>query len=193
LHAGIDRGVRADDCRPVHPGPVSHFGAGADQRRAVDSRAGEDLGVRVDPRRLTNPFAWKLHLDAALEAVEVGLHVRGVAAHILPVAVGDRAKDGLAFFQQLRKYVPRPVGEPAPKSLRLDAPRDCIVATMSRRWWRGRWGRMCSMLGRPAAGTRGLGMVLVSGRRRDPSPPAMTTALISPTLDDLKSVIEDLT
>ena len=111
LHARVDRGVPADDCRPVHPGPASHLGTGADQRRAVDSRAWEDLGVRMDPRRLTDPLAWKLHLDAALEAVEVGLHVRGVAAHILPVAVGDPAKDVLAFFQQLRKYVARPVGD----------------------------------------------------------------------------------
>src|SRR5690348_18505964 len=37
---------------------------------------------------------------------------------------------------------------------------------------------MCSMIGRPATGTRGFGMLLVSGRRREPSPPAITTAFI---------------
>ncbi len=35
------------------------------------------------------------------------------------------------------------------------------------------------MIGRPATGTRGFGCRLVSGRRRDPSPPAMTTAFMS--------------
>src|SRR5579871_314577 len=38
---------------------------------------------------------------------------------------------------------------------------------------------MCSMIGRPATGTNGLGWRLVRGRSRDPSPPAMTTAFIS--------------
>ena len=37
------------------------------------------------------------------------------------------------------------------------------------------------MIGRPATGTSGLGIRLVSGRRREPSPPAMTTAFISLT------------
>ncbi len=37
---------------------------------------------------------------------------------------------------------------------------------------------MCSMTGVPATGTSGLGYWLVSGRRREPSPPAMTTALM---------------
>jgi len=32
------------------------------------------------------------------------------------------------------------------------------------------------MIGLPATGTSGLGRVLVSGRNREPSPPAMTTA-----------------
>ena len=35
------------------------------------------------------------------------------------------------------------------------------------------------MIGRPATGTSGLGWRLVSGRRREPSPPAMTTAFMS--------------
>ncbi len=37
---------------------------------------------------------------------------------------------------------------------------------------------MCSMQGLPAIGTIGLGWFEVSGRRRVPSPPAITTALI---------------
>src|SRR5256885_7506712 len=52
---------------------------------------------------------------------------------------------------------------------------------------------MCSMIGRPATGTSGLGMLLVSGRRREPSPPAITTAFTSPTQYDLNSVVEELT
>src|SRR5438034_946157 len=51
---------------------------------------------------------------------------------------------------------------------------------------------MCSMIGRPATGTSGLGMLLVSGRRREPSPPAITTAFTSPTQYDLNSVVEEL-
>src|SRR5438309_2322095 len=51
---------------------------------------------------------------------------------------------------------------------------------------------MCSMIGRPATGTSGLGMLLVSGRRREPSPPAITTAFTSPTQYDLNSVLEEL-
>src|SRR5256886_3877345 len=51
---------------------------------------------------------------------------------------------------------------------------------------------MCSMIGRPATGTSGLGRLLVSGRRREPSPPAITTAFTSPTQYDLNSVVEEL-
>src|SRR5260370_9160951 len=40
--------------------------------------------------------------------------------------------------------------------------------------------RICSMTGRPTIGTIGLGRMIVSGRRREPSPPAMTTAFIVP-------------
>ena len=38
---------------------------------------------------------------------------------------------------------------------------------------------MCSMQGLPTMGTIGLGWFDVSGRRRVPSPPAMTTAFIA--------------
>ena len=48
------------------------------------------------------------------------------------------------------------------------------------------------MIGRPATGTSGLGRLLVSGRRREPSPPAITTAFTSPTQYDLNSVVEEL-
>src|SRR5438270_489505 len=74
----------------------------------------------------------------------------------------------------------------------MDAPRYCTVATTSRSWWRRRWRRMCSMIGRPATGTSGFGRLLVSGRRREPSPPAITTAFTSPTQYDLNSVVEEL-
>ena len=40
---------------------------------------------------------------------------------------------------------------------------------------------MCSMHGRPTIGTIGFGWFEVSGRRRVPSPPAITTAFIAPS------------
>src|SRR5579875_2310919 len=39
--------------------------------------------------------------------------------------------------------------------------------------------RMCSMTGLPTIGTIGLGRLMVRGRRRDPSPPAITTAFMT--------------
>ena len=42
--------------------------------------------------------------------------------------------------------------------------------------WRRTSSRMCSMQGFPAMGTIGFGWLEVRGRRRVPSPPAMTTA-----------------
>src|SRR5215831_10319729 len=43
--------------------------------------------------------------------------------------------------------------------------------------WRRRSSTMCSMQGLPTMGTIGFGWFDVSGRRRVPSPPAITTAL----------------
>src|SRR5579872_947435 len=74
----------------------------------------------------------------------------------------------------------------------MEAPRYCTVATTSRSWWRRRCRRMCSMIGRPATGTSGFGCRLVSGRRRDPSPPAITTAFIVPSSLPSYSAVEDL-
>src|SRR5438046_4533691 len=51
---------------------------------------------------------------------------------------------------------------------------------------------MCSMIGRPATGTSGLGMLLLSGRIRHPMPTTITTAFTSPTQYDLNSVVEEL-
>ena len=50
------------------------------------------------------------------------------------------------------------------------------VTTVSSMPWRLSSSTMCSMHGLPHSETIGLGWLLVSGRRRVPSPPAMTTA-----------------
>src|SRR6266542_6885912 len=54
--------------------------------------------------------------------------------------------------------------------------RNATVTITSVRPCSRRSSRMCSMHGLPATGTIGLGWFDVSGRRRVPSPPAMTTA-----------------
>ena len=54
---------------------------------------------------------WQLHADPALEAVKVRFDIRGVAAYVFPVAVGDPTKDVLAFLEQLREHVTGPVGD----------------------------------------------------------------------------------
>src|SRR5215218_9495389 len=51
------------------------------------------------------------------------------------------------------------------------------VTTTSSNPWRRSRSRMCSMHGLPTIGTIGFGWFDVSGRRRVPSPPAITTAL----------------
>src|SRR6267143_5794664 len=48
--------------------------------------------------------------------------------------------------------------------------------------WRLRSSKMCPRQGLSTMGTIGLGRLIVSGRRRLPSPPAMTTACIGPSL-----------
>src|ERR1700726_4215865 len=58
----------------------------------------------------------------------------------------------------------------------MSAPRYAIVMITSLMPWSRSNRRMCSITGVPATGTSGLGWRLVSGRSREPSPPAMTTA-----------------
>src|SRR6059036_2872632 len=48
--------------------------------------------------------------------------------------------------------------------------------------WRFRSSKMCPRQGLSTMGTIGLGRLIVRGRRRLPSPPAMTTACIGPSL-----------
>src|SRR5918997_1279651 len=57
--------------------------------------------------------------------------------------------------------------------------RNCTVATTSVMPCLRSRTRMCSIIGRFTMGSMGLGMLLVSGRRREPSPPAMITACMS--------------
>src|SRR4051794_31043209 len=58
------------------------------------------------------------------------------------------------------------------------SPNQCRFATTSFSSWPARRLRMCSMIGRFATGTRGLGISCVSGRSRVPRPAAMTIAFI---------------
>src|SRR2546423_336353 len=52
------------------------------------------------------------------------------------------------------------------------------VTTTSVMPWRLRRLRICSMTGLPTMGTMGFGRRIVNGRSLDPSPPAITTALL---------------
>ena len=56
--------------------------------------------------------------------------------------------------------------------------RKASVTTMSSKPCRFSSSTMCSIIGRLASGIIGLGWLLVRGRRRLPSPPAMMTAFI---------------
>src|SRR5690242_2204575 len=58
----------------------------------------------------------------------------------------------------------------------------CTVTTTSVIPWRLSRLRICSMTGRPTIGTIGFGRETVSGLNREPSPPAITTAFITPAL-----------
>src|SRR3954453_6958902 len=68
---------------------------------------------------------------------------------------------------------------PSPKYERIACGRNATVTTTSTNPWSRSSSRMCSMQGLPTIGTIGFGWFDVSGRRRVPSPPAITTALIS--------------
>ena len=73
-----------------------------------------------------------------------------------------------------------PRSSPSPKYARTIEPRKWTVTTVSVNWCRFKSRSTCSMIGRLTTGSRGLGMLVVMGRRRVPSPPAMTTAFTSP-------------
>src|SRR5258706_15592087 len=105
----MDGGVAADHGRPVDPGSRADLGARADQGRPVDSGAVGDVGLFVDPDVLALSLAGDVDLDPAFEAVEVGLHIRGVAAYVLPVTRRHPAEDRLALLEELWKDVARPV------------------------------------------------------------------------------------
>src|SRR5581483_5378325 len=70
----------------------------------------------------------------------------------------------------------RPSQSPSPKYVRIACGRNATVTTISSKPWSRRSSRMCSMQGLPTIGTIGFGWFEVSGRRRVPSPPAITTA-----------------
>jgi hypothetical protein len=62
--------------------------------------------------------------------------------------------------------------------VRIACGRKATVTITSSKPWSRSSSRMCSMHGLPQIETIGLGWFDVSGRRRVPSPPAITTAFI---------------
>mgnify|MGYP003287478677 CR=1 FL=1 len=72
----------------------------------------------------------------------------------------------------------RPSDSPSPKYVRIACGRKATVTMTSSNPCFRRSSRMCSMQGLPTIGTIGFGWFEVRGRRRVPSPPAMTTARI---------------
>ena len=71
-----------------------------------------------------------------------------------------------------------PNSEPSPKYVLMWLARNATVTTISSKPWRFSRPMMCSIIGRLAIGSIGLGALEVSGRSRVPSPPAMMTAFI---------------
>ena len=69
-----------------------------------------------------------------------------------------------------------PSDSPSPKYVRIACGMNARVTTTSSIPWRRSRSTMCSMHGFPTIGTIGFGWFEVSGRRRVPSPPAITTA-----------------
>src|SRR4051812_15481431 len=69
-----------------------------------------------------------------------------------------------------------PNAEPSPRTLRTPDARWPQDMTMSSTPWRRSQSSMKTMNGRSTSGTTGLGTVVVSGRRRVPSPPARMSA-----------------
>src|SRR5439155_1543025 len=86
------------DSRTTAPGSTSLLG----QMRT--------FALTVEPAPITTSLPRYLHLDAALHAVEVRLHVRRMAADVLPVTCGGPAVDTFALFQKLREHIARPIG-----------------------------------------------------------------------------------
>jgi hypothetical protein len=86
------------------------------------------------------------------------------------VPSGDSSTEYSTFMPRL---------SPSPKWLRIACGRKATVTMTSSKPWPWRSSTMCSMHGLPTIGTIGFGWFDVSGRRRVPSPPAMTTAFIS--------------
>ncbi len=122
-------GVLPDD-RTLELGPGRHLGVGAQRRVGpdhhvlVDGAVLADEGGRVDARRgvdgraLADPDAGAelesrhVHLDLPVEDVLVRLEVGGGRAHVLPVAVGHVAVEGLAGIEDGREDLAGEVDRP---------------------------------------------------------------------------------
>src|SRR5688572_23319150 len=77
-----------------------------------------------------------------------------------------------------------PTAPPSPKLSWICDARYCSVTNASSMPWRWRRSKMCPRQGLLTIETIGLGRLIVRGRRRLPSPPAMTTACIGPSLGE---------
>src|SRR5438477_8113825 len=76
-----------------------------------------------------------------------------------------------------------PIAPPSPKLSWICDARYCRVTNASLIPWRWRRSKMCPRHGLLTIETIGLGRLIVRGRRRLPSPPAMTTACIRASLE----------
>src|SRR5688500_6662017 len=77
-----------------------------------------------------------------------------------------------------------PTGPPSPKLSWICEARYCGVTNASLMPWRWRRSKMCPRQGLLTIETIGLGRLIVRGRKRLPSPPAMTTACITASLGE---------
>src|SRR5205823_10411869 len=81
----------------------------ADEDRALDGGVGVDLGALPHPHALAEAEPGDVDVDLAVEHVVVSADVRVERAHILPIALGDGAEEGLALLEQLWEHLGREV------------------------------------------------------------------------------------
>lgn len=107
--AALDDDVRADDrvLADLHAG--FDLGVVPDVERTAQHGVGVHVGAFGHPDSGRDLEAVDLDVDLALQHIGLGLHIALVGAHVLPVALGDIAVDGLSFLHELREDIPGPV------------------------------------------------------------------------------------
>src|SRR5262245_39838662 len=103
---------------------------------------------------------------------------RNVSSSLSAASRTDPAVPAGDSSTEYSMFTPRP--SPSPKWLRIAYGRKATVTITSSIPFPRRSSTMCSMHGLPTIGTIGFGWLEVSGRRRVPSPPAMTTPFTTP-------------